>query len=240
MIDSRANKPVGPRMTLMSRGDGDKASNPVSSDSQPAWPDTGHLSEFIAKYIGITKNFTDIWMNDMDPGYPRSSPPCALAQTSQLSSNWTFNLQYLLARSDILWLPFWTDSERDWFYLVTVIGITKPKMARVQNYNKKSYSNPDSLSNKLYFYWIFSIENSLLSDQINSLRSLFTQIGPNNNSLHCPDPADHFASLSDDEILQFCIVMLWKDCLLCVCYRCHFGKIRIMKDHADTHLRSIS
>ena len=110
----------------------------------------------------------DIWMNDMDPGL---SPLSALALTSQLSSNWTFNLQYLLAPSVTLASPFWADSEIDWFsgLIVTVIRITKPQMARVQNYNKKSYSNPDSLSNKLYFYWIFSIENSSLSDQINSL-----------------------------------------------------------------------
>ena len=232
MIDCRANKPVGPRMTLVSRGDGDKASNPVSSDPQPAWPDAGHLSEFIAKYIRITGKFHRYLNEWHGSRLSSSSPPCALAQASQLSSNWTFNLQYLLARSDILWLPFWTDSERDWFsgLIVTVIGITKPKVARVQNYNKKSYSNPESLSNKLYFYWIFSIENSLLSDQINSLRSLFTQIGPNNNSLHFPGPADHFASLSDDEILQFCIVMLSKHqktvYSLRVCYRCHYGKLR--------------
>ena len=157
----------------MPRGDGGRAMEPVISRAQTR---SGGLTRGICQNLLqnierdkiSTDRERDIWMNDMDPGL---SPLSALALTSQLSSNWTFNLQYLLAPSVTLASPFWADSEIDWFsgLIVTVIRITKPQMARVQNYNKKSYSNPDSLSNKLYFYWIFSIENSSLSDQINSL-----------------------------------------------------------------------
>ena len=121
------------------------------------------------------------------------------------------------------WLPFSKDSERDWFPVdCDSDRDDKAQMARVKNYNKKPYSNPDSLSNKLFLYWIFPIENSLLSDQINSLQGLFTQIGSNNNSLYFSVSVDHFRITSRwwDFTLLWCL-LCYEECLLCVCFCCN-------------------